>query len=1510
MHPLPRSALGLLLAVALSAAAHATVHLSVSDPKLTNEYGGQRFVQSVTFANELALYTLPYDIIRDADKPGECRSHWWAWTGQQTTLGMTEPSNANWYFQAFFNWRFDDESLHNRPATMQVIRDGGADAMVQYTWDTPKVTAHLRFALPDGGDKLLMLARYEPKVEIKRSWMVLTCYPTGFAEPRNRCVTTATRTVPAGRQLGLDPAKERWVLYEDTTEKRPGDGSAGLLIGTPDSFDKVAIPVGGYGITTQLDLKPAARSFALAFYDFPGIPEYPVTRDYFRASADAEAAWLERSAAGPALPSVAYPLQAARREAIVAKGRDLFDRPAERWTPDPAPLPFPWAAKLAGGPLRTVIFTPRFGAWETMELARRVEMQADHLYFDTRSALVAPEAWPYHGSTGVGPLGYGLAAARSAVWADQPAVELYLVAGVSGAAVPPLTRRSILERVRAGKGLFLAGRPGEVDAWPKEAFATPDPELAQAVLDSFPWETIPGGRPGERGRVGDEPPLRAYRYGQGRVVVWRMNLGEYSSLVPLNDATEGLELATDHWLALAAKACLAAAGRPAGLAAATLSADGRSLSVEGTGTVAARVCDDLGRTLGTASGRAGRPLALPGRTGVRAGWIDVALLDDTGRCVDIASRYVAPASRVTVRDVRLTPSRVVHEPGPPMVALPDGGKLAATATVTGAPAGAVVDWAVSDETGRALAYSCSALPAGGRTGTALQLCRPTVIGHQLDVSVKAGGREVAFERLRFTISRPYPYDDYTALMWTYAGGEPVLQREMRRCWELGAAMQDLCHMGGYTDAGAAREYAVAARSGLRLVPYVTRLDGSSDANGFRTPCLHDPAYLRTVNEALTRTCRQAAPYAPAAFTLGDENYFLPGSGDGDYRPETLAVFRPWLAAKYRDIAALNAAWGTDFASFDAVADVPLLPQVAGRTAGFAPWIDHKRFMLADLAHAHAGTVRSQVPGAKVGWDGLWGYGWQPGYDFAALTANLELNQTYTQNFNQGEYVRSFHRPGALTGKWGNGTADSEGGFSAQVWDGLLSGDNSVWWWTSWGCDYIPFNPDLSPTPYGQGFFAAVRETGSGPGKLLLHAQRQTSGVGLLYNPSDMLAGAVFAEMKLSPEYSGDAQYEQQHERLLTCLLDLGVQYRHLTWEQIAAGALTNDAFRVFCLTLPSCLSDAQAAALRRFVEGGGTLLIDGRPGLLTGDGAIRTTRALDALLGVTSPAGMEGVTQAARGGETRLSGRLGKADIAAGPLTLTALEPGLKLNGAVALGSVDGAPAGIVNTVGQGRTVLLNFPAGQVAEERMKPDQPLLDLLGTVLEQAGARPPCALTTKAGQRPMVSRRVLWRDGANAYLALQHDLRQPGLADQPARVTLPSPAFVYDLRAGKPVGAGKVSAWDVTLSRNRPLVYALLAYRVTGLAVPATLKAKQGDTLRPPVAVRASGAPGYHVVRVEVYPPGAESPSRVYGENVACPAGRGTATLGLALNDPPGVWRLRWRDAASGVRAETVVHVVRR
>ena len=378
-------------------------------------------------------------------------------------------------------------------------------------------------------------------------------------------------------------------------------------------------------------------------------------------------------------------------------------------------------------------------------------------------------------------------------------------------------------------------------------------------------------------------------------------------------------------------------------------------------------------------------------------FVDVLALNEANECVGLGGTVldVAPEFRVASLDV--SPSRRNHGEAPPVVDMPDGGQVKATATIEPAPEPGALRavFEIRDCVDRLVARAEAPVAEDGRVETAMLFPRPVVVPHRLDVQLLSGEALLATTNLAFTAVVPYPYDDFTVLMWSYAGGDMTLRTENRLCYDLGSDMMDLCHMRGYTDAGAAREYAVAAQSGQRIVPYVTRIAGTSKEDHKLSPSLFDAAWLERERASMEISCRQAAPYHPPAYTLGDENYLAREGIEVDLSPENVAAFKVWLREQYPGIEALNAVWKTSYGDFDAIESPMLMEEAAQQTTSFAPWFDFRTFMdtaFADWHQTMAGFVRAEDPAAKVGWDGFLRNHWLAGYDSTNSPAILELNQ--------------------------------------------------------------------------------------------------------------------------------------------------------------------------------------------------------------------------------------------------------------------------------------------------------------------------------------------------------------------------------------------------------------------------------------------------------------------------------------------------------------------------------------
>ncbi|MFO7975439.1 MAG: beta-galactosidase trimerization domain-containing protein [Candidatus Hydrogenedentota bacterium] len=1018
--------------------------------------------------------------------------------------------------------------------------------------------------------------------------------------------------------------------------------------------------------------------------------------------------------------------------------------------------------------------------------------------------------------------------------------------------------------------------------------------------------------------MGEAPPLRGFRYGEGRILVFQATIARYCALLPQNSLEQGFDGADDRLLALHGLIWATAAGKrlPARIAF------GESLAPVMAGTAAEFPIDFSGAKCDRVRVRiqdntdtvhvlrddlldeTGTRLRVPPLPAMHRYFLDVIALNETNECVGLGGTVldVAPEYRIVSLDI--SPSQRNHEEAPPMVNMPEGGSLRVSSAVEPAPETGTLRavFEIRDCVDRLVARAEAPVVADGQVDTAVDFLQPVVVPHRLDMRLLSGETLVATTNLAFTARVPYPYDDFTVLMWSYAGGDLTLRTENRLCYELGSDMMDLCHMRGYSDAGAAREYAVAAQSGQRMVPYVTRIAGTAKEDHTLSPSLFDDGWIERQRTSMEISCRQAAPYHPPAYTLGDENYLARDRTEVDVSPENVAAFNEWLRAHYPDIGALNAVWKTSYTSFDDIREPMLLDEAAEQTASFAPWFDFRLFMdtaFADLHETFAGFVRKEDAGAKVGWDGFLRYHWLAGYDFYKLTRNLELNQVYTTHPLQGELVRSFKRPDALTGEWGNAVADNEAGFSAINWHNLFRGHNSCWWWTSWGCDYIPFNPDMSISHMGTWFFDSAAEVKAGPGKLLLHGRRDDSGVAVLYNQADLFAAKLRAAM---PHDAPVTDWRANLKGVMHALEDIGCQYSFVAAAEIETDPGRLDGYRVLVLPLATCMSDALVQAVRDFVQDGGVVIADGRASLLTGNGLIRDHRLLDDVLGVQLAAGL----QAFQAEPVSMS-----IELAGESATVSALETNIETASGSAELVAEDVPYLIRNDFGKGHAVLLNMPFATVstlrAEER---ERLLLDPLTQYLALGDVKPYAELKVD-GEPARCIEQTLFVDGDLRYLCLQQDILHRSLEAQELTVTIDAPAYVYDVRKGGAVAQEPVRKWSATISRGYPLVYALLPCPVTEVSAAMDSECARGATLKVATTVKAEGAqPQYHFVHLDVFAPGSDTSHREYSQNIECPNGQGSGTIPFALNDPMGAWRLVFRDVASGAKTEVTIRLTRR
>ncbi len=186
------------------------------------------------------------------------------------------------------------------------------------------------------------------------------------------------------------------------------------------------------------------------------------------------------------------------------------------------------------------------------------------------------------------------------------------------------------------------------------------------------------------------------------------------------------------------------------------------------------------------------------------------------------------------------------------------------------------------------------------------------------------------------------------------------------------------------------------------------------------------------------------------------------------------------------------------------------------------------------------------------------------------------------------------------------------------WTGYGRKEERLYWWT-WqrifegGAGFSNclerqiLNPDLTVSKSGKIFSKVHSQMNRGIVKALVNSQRSAQSVLLHYSyPSHCVSNLLNCEFELNASRTG----------FIDSLEGRGAQSRFGSSSQIEKGLLADPQYKMLILTQSFAMSDAEAAAIRNFVQNGGLVLADLRPGITDGHGKRRPQGLLDDLFGV------------------------------------------------------------------------------------------------------------------------------------------------------------------------------------------------------------------------------------------------------------------------------------------------------
>jgi len=233
-------------------------------------------------------------------------------------------------------------------------------------------------------------------------------------------------------------------------------------------------------------------------------------------------------------------------------------------------------------------------------------------------------------------------------------------------------------------------------------------------------------------------------------------------------------------------------------------------------------------------------------------------------------------------------------------------------------------------------------------------------------------------------------------------------------------------------------------------------------------------------------------------------------------------------------------------------------------------------------------------------------------------------------------------------------------------------------------------------------------------------------------------------------------------------------------------------------------------------------------------------------------------------------------------------DPSVQLSGGKSHGTAGGVPCVIVNTVGQGKAVLLNFSmaAFPCLWTKGSPEA-AADFLGKVLALADVRPVFTVLDGKGKRVRNLELTRWQNQRIQIISLS----RPGGVKETAHIQMPGSWHVYDLRSGgKHLAPARSVAVPILPNRASFLVLTPQPVPTLGLKLSATTVSR-GQVMR--LSVSAPGAAGLHAVRVRVKTPQQQEAGWLDRELMVDANGQ-TCELPVAHNDPVGTWLVRATD----------------
>jgi len=777
-------------------------------------------------------------------------------------------------------------------------------------------------------------------------------------------------------------------------------------------------------------------------------------------------------------------------------------------------------------------------------------------------------------------------------------------------------------------------------------------------------------------------------------------------------------------------------------------------------------------------------------------------------------------------------------------------------------------------------------PGNRRARVSLAIPEPTSSLVRIRAELIAAGQTLdVHTEYRHVVGRPWP--DLTMSAWV---GVPRQHYVGRQAYRVVASLG--------VDAVRGRvDTAALGQADLRCTSDITRFNSRVVKNTI-VPCYNDPEYRKSVQESLAKAIQAESRIDCFAYMFGDEFQFTGGGLKGTCTClHCLSGFRQFVAGQYGDIAALNREWGTSYASFDAI-----VPGVGGtidwdgaiKQGNYAPLLDQWLFNYASFVGAVRDcrdVLRKGGSRARIGPSTpLWNYYYRA-YAWSEIMKHCDFATPYGPaggDWSSYEAIRSFARPGTVLsahfGSYVEPILNDEDHFRMLPLMVLFDGGANVFWYTVWGQEG-GFSPWIDPYPCLLRTSEEVSRLKDGIARLILGARRNGDGIAIHSSITSHLLSFLANTPKVPFRTNA----------ILAGLWQSGFTSEMISTEQILAGGL-ND-MKVLILPNSQSIGDAEAAQIEAFVQRGGLLVSDMRPGVADEHGRYRPSPIMSRLFGLQWTYPLATISEPKAG---HYAGTYRDVSFAAPGKHV--MDPSATILGtAELLKGPEGAPLLTVNRHGQG-TAICNAPFSPGGD-------PLLigNVLQAIFAAHGIRPWVSIAdrqdeSKPGAMLPGLKCTRFSDGRACYAGLvrTRQFHSSDACSGQLTVAFPASGHVYDVRGGAYIGRGE--RVKIQLPPSGCWLLASFPYKVDALAiVPEQAGFTRGTAIRGRVTVRAGGpVTERHVVHVDVIRPDGRSVPRL-GRNVDMRDGEGRFEIPLALNEISGTWTLAACDVATGVKA---------